>query len=194
MGKDRPCFKSIVEWHHVFATIRFGGLGSWRGNDHVCTRADLWQSGSTAPGRHQLQGARHRSGAAESRDRKPVSLGAISAGHRCRRHALDLGVIQQCAEAHPERRLGTPGHGRRLSGRKGNLGRQYAPDLRRHPRTALAPGGRVGDHDLRQLPRDRARCAGSSLCRRCEGWRSLVYPGRGAAFAAGAWVPTAASS
>ena len=56
---------------------------------------------------------------------------------------------------------------------------------RRHPRAALAPGGRMGDHDLRQLPRHRARRAGSSLCRRRQGRRPLVFPAGRAAFAAG---------
>ena len=39
--------------------------------------------------------------------------------------------------------------------------RQYATDGRRHPRVALASGGRVGVHDLRPLPGNRVL---NSLC------------------------------
>ena len=65
-----------------------------------------------------------------------------------------------------------------------DLGRQHAADRRRHPGIALAPGGRVGDHDLRQLPRHGSRCHGPPLCRRRQRRRPLVFSGRPAAFAA----------
>jgi hypothetical protein len=45
-------------------------------------------------------------------DRRSISFGAIAAAHRCRRHAAHLGVLQQRAKTHSERRLGAPGHGR----------------------------------------------------------------------------------
>ena len=92
--------------------------------------------------------------------RQAVSLGAISAGDRCRRHADGLGLIQQCAEARAERRLGTPGDAGRFRDFDHDHGRQHAADGRRHQGVALAPGRRVGDHDLRQLSRDGSRRPG----------------------------------
>ena len=44
-----------------------------------------------------------------------------------------------------------------------DLRRQHAPVRRRHPRAALAPAGRVGDHDLRPLPHHRAGRAGPPM-------------------------------
>ena len=76
---------------------------------------------------------------------------------------------------------------RRFRDLEGNLRRQHAAFRRRHPRAALAPGGRMGDHDLRHLPRHRPRHAGPPLRRRRQGGRPLVLPSRCAAFPARTW-------
>ena len=54
--------------------------------------------------------------------------------------------------------------------------REHAALCRRRPRAALAPAGRMGGHDARELPRHDARCPRASLCRGREGGRPLVLP------------------
>src|SRR6266481_5138872 len=85
----------------------------------------------------------------------------------------------------PERRLGAASDPGGLRNFHNHLRRQYATDGRRHPRVALASGGRVGVHDLRSLPGDRDRSDGPPLCCRRQGWRYLVFSCRLSAFAAG---------
>ena len=125
---------------------------------------------------------------------KQFPLRPNPARDRRRRPADGLGLVQQCTEAHPEWRLGPSGHGRRFRDLEGDLRRQHAAVRRRHPRAALAPGGRMGDHDLRLLPRHRARHAGPPLCRRPQVGRPLVFSAGRAAFAARAWARTVANS
>ncbi len=107
------------------------------------------------------------------------------AGHRCRQHAGVLGLVQPGAAAHPGRRLGAAGDAVRFRHLHRDRRRQHAPVGRRHPRAALAPAGRVVDHDLRPLPHHGAGRARPPVRRRRQGRRSVVFPGRPAALPAG---------
>jgi hypothetical protein len=62
----------------------------------------------------------------------PVPVGVLSAADRCRRHAADLGVLQQRTAAHSKRRLGASGDARLFRGRGHHFRRQHAADVRRH--------------------------------------------------------------
>ncbi len=174
---------------HDIETRSTGSDSRWCGDEcRHGARGLLRQSGRAAARSDQRQepGERHRSGPAESCGRRSVSLGGISACDRRRRHADDLGILQQRATAHPERRLGASGHTGRLRDFRDDRRRQHATGGRGHPRIALAPGGRMGVHDLRQLPGHCSRHERPALCDRCEGGGHLVFPRRLPAFAAGA--------
>ena len=73
---------------------------------------------------------------------------------------MDWASFNNAPQAHPEWRLGPSGHTRRFRDLEGDLRRQHAAVGRRHPRAALAPGGRMGHHDLRHLPDHRSRTQG----------------------------------
>lgn len=63
--------------------------------------------------------------------------------------------------------------------------RQHAPRKRRHPRAALAQGGRMGLRHLWRGARYSPRLRRRQLCRRPQAGRPVVLPQRRAALAAG---------
>ena len=117
---------------------------------------------------------------------EPVSLGAVPAGDRRRRPAAILGIVQQCAKAHSEWRLGAPGDASGFRDFRYHLGGQHAIDRRRHKGIALASGRRMGLHDLWEVPGHCSRRQGPRLCLGREGRRPLVLSSGLPAFTAGA--------
>ena len=107
----------------------------------------LRQSGRAAAGRNQRQESEehHRSRAAESGDQGPVSGGILPP-------ATDVGSMPLIWASfnNAPRRIQNGGWARQVTQADfaisdDDLRRQHAADRRRHPRAALAPGGRVGD-------------------------------------------------
>ena len=169
------------------APRRARGRGGWRcvgcSRSGACRR--VRQSGRAAGRRRQQQPRRsRRSGAAESGASVAIPGCGQSAGHGRRRLVAVLGLLQQCPQAHPERRLGPPDHTSRLPNFERRLRRQHAIGSGRHPRAALAPSGGMGLYDERPLPDHGAGHGRSCLCAGRGRGRSLVFSGRLPALAA----------
>ncbi|CAG9248931.1 hypothetical protein BDI4_230049 [Burkholderia diffusa] len=81
--------------------------------------------------------------------------------------------------------MGARSHAGRFRDFRNHFRREHAAHARWHSRDALAPAGRVGDHARRPLPHHRARRAGAAVGAGRENGRSLVFPARPPAFAAG---------
>ena len=153
-------------------------------------RRELRQSRRAAarPNQHDHQSVElHRPGPAEPRARLAVSGRIFATADRRRRHADVLGILQQRATPHSERRLGQAGHPSRFPDRGGDFRRQYAAHSRRHPRTALASGCRVGLRHQRGGARHHHRRRGARQRRRHRRGRTLVFPLRLAALVARDW-------
>jgi hypothetical protein len=101
------CHAMAFETRHADSDgHRRDGHGS---NDRARSLFRQPRRAATRSDQRREPGERHLSRSAESGIGYPVPRGAVAPTDRCGRSAAVLGVVQQCAKANPERRLGAPG-------------------------------------------------------------------------------------
>ena len=98
--------------------------------------------------------------------------------HRRRHDPQPQVLVRGGAQPSHGRRLGARGHGARAAGRDDPGRREHAAEARRHPRAALAQGGRVGLHARRPRADHRHRPGGPQLPRRRRRRRPVELPVR----------------